>query len=131
MFEFSAEKFLLVMVVVVLVIGPSRLPGYAAKLANLVRELRRLASGAQEELKEQLGPDFQDIDWRKLDPRQYDPRRIIRDALTDDGPAPVPATTVPPAPAPPVREVPAPPVREVPVSTLAPGTPAPFDSDAT
>ncbi len=23
------------------------------------------------------------MDWRKLDPRQYDPRRIVREALSD------------------------------------------------
>ena len=27
-------------------------------------------------------------DWRTLDPRQYDPRRIIREALLDDAPVP-------------------------------------------
>jgi sec-independent protein translocase protein TatB len=31
-----------------------------------------------------LGPDFDDMDWKKLDPRQYDPRRIIREALKED-----------------------------------------------
>ena len=30
-----------------------------------------------------MGPEFDDIDWRKFDPRQYDPRRIVRDALSD------------------------------------------------
>ena len=35
-----------------------------------------------------MGPDFDDVDWRTLDPRQYDPRRIIREALLDDAPVP-------------------------------------------
>ena len=35
--------------------------------------------------REEMGPDF-DVDWKKLDPRQYDPRRIIREALTDVDP---------------------------------------------
>jgi sec-independent protein translocase protein TatB len=30
-----------------------------------------------------MGPEFDDVEWQKLDPRQYDPRRIIRDALLD------------------------------------------------
>jgi sec-independent protein translocase protein TatB len=29
-----------------------------------------------------LGPEFDEVDWKKLDPRQYDPRRIVRDALS-------------------------------------------------
>ena len=35
-----------------------------------------------------MGADFDDVDWRTLDPRQYDPRRIIREALLDDAPVP-------------------------------------------
>jgi sec-independent protein translocase protein TatB len=35
-------------------------------------------------MREEMGPDFDDIDWKKLDPRQYDPRRIIREALIED-----------------------------------------------
>src|SRR5512142_1298106 len=42
-----------------------------------------MAQGAQEKVREELGPDFDDVDWRKLDPRQYDPRRIVREALAD------------------------------------------------
>jgi hypothetical protein len=37
-------------------------------------------------MKDEMGPDFDDVDWKKLDPRQYDPRRIIREALIDDEP---------------------------------------------
>jgi sec-independent protein translocase protein TatB len=46
-----------------------------------------MASGAKERMRDEMGDDFNDVDWRKLDPRQYDPRRIIRDALLDS-PAP-------------------------------------------
>jgi sec-independent protein translocase protein TatB len=38
-------------------------------------------------MKDELGEGFEDLDWKKLDPRQYDPRRIIREALLDDTPA--------------------------------------------
>lgn len=67
-----------------MVLGPERLPQYAAQLGRLVRELRRMATGAREQLREEVGPEFDDVDWRKLDPRQYDPRRIIKEALLED-----------------------------------------------
>ena len=55
-----------------------------------------MANGARDRMREEMGPDFNDVDWKKLDPRQYDPRRIIREALLeDDSSAPV----VRPAPA--------------------------------
>lgn len=43
-------------------------------------------STARTRVKEEMGEDFDDVDWRTLDPRQYDPRRIIREALLDDAP---------------------------------------------
>jgi sec-independent protein translocase protein TatB len=47
-----------------------------------------MANGAKDRMREEMGPDFDDVDWKKLDPRQYDPRRIIREALLDDEPEP-------------------------------------------
>ncbi|WP_307781313.1 twin-arginine translocase TatA/TatE family subunit [Agilicoccus flavus] len=74
----------IIIVVALVVIGPERLPHYAARLRTGVRELRRMATGAKEQLREQMGPEFDDIDWKAYDPRQYDPRRIVREALLED-----------------------------------------------
>ena len=60
------------------------MPYYASQLARLVKSLRSMANGAKDRMREEMGPDFDDIDWKKLDPRQYDPRRIIREALIED-----------------------------------------------
>jgi sec-independent protein translocase protein TatB len=70
----------------VLILGPEKLPEYAAALGRLVRSLRGLATGAQQHLIEEFGDELNDVDWRSLDPRQYDPRTIIKEALLDDGP---------------------------------------------
>lgn len=80
----SFEKFLLIGVVAAFILGPTRLPGYAAKLGRFVGTLRAMVASATSQIKAELGPDFDDVEWSKLDPRQYDPRRIIRDALLDE-----------------------------------------------
>ncbi len=85
-------EFILLIVIAIVVLGPERLPEYAAKLARLVKQVRALAQSAQGQLREQMGPDFDDIDWRQYDPRQYDPRRIVREALLDPEPASPPPT---------------------------------------
>ncbi|WP_432546834.1 twin-arginine translocase TatA/TatE family subunit [Kineococcus sp. SYSU DK004] len=91
MFGINGGELVVLLVVALLVLGPERLPQYAEQLAQLVKSVRRFAKGAQAQMREELGPEFDDIDWQKLDPRQYDPRRIVRDALSDvwdDEPAP-------------------------------------------
>lgn len=70
--------------VALVVIGPERLPRYARQLGNLIRELREMARGATARVREEVGPEIDDL--TSFDPRQYDPRRIIRDVLADDPP---------------------------------------------
>ena len=89
-FGLTFDKLLIIAVIAVFLIGPERLPGYAAQLARLVRSLRTMADGAKDRMREEMGPEFDEVDWKKLDPRQYDPRRIIREALVDEPPAAVP-----------------------------------------
>ena len=97
MLGMNGGELVVIAVIALLVIGPERLPGYAQQLGRLVRELRRMATGAREQVRAELGPEFDDVDWQKLDPRQYDPRRIVREALQDAWDDPEPATTPEPA----------------------------------
>jgi sec-independent protein translocase protein TatB len=78
--DINGWEFVILLVVAMLVIGPDRMPEYAAKLARLVKQVRGLADTARVQLREQMGPDFDDVDWKQYDPRQYDPRRIVREA---------------------------------------------------
>jgi sec-independent protein translocase protein TatB len=88
-FGINGPEFFLLLIIGIMVIGPKRLPEYTQKLANLVKEVRRMASGAREQIKEEVGIDIDEVDWKKYDPRQYDPRRIIKEALLDDDSKPV------------------------------------------
>lgn len=81
MFDVNGSEFLVLGAVALFVLGPDKLPGYAAQAARVLRQLRAMADGAKDQMREQLGPEFDDVDWKTLDPRQYDPRRIVRDAL--------------------------------------------------
>ncbi len=103
-FGLTPDKLIIIAIIAVFLIGPDRLPGYAAQLARLVKQMRRFADGAKDRMREEMGDEYDEVDWRKLDPRQYDPRRIIREALTEDEIDYVPIATStaeePPAPAP-------------------------------
>jgi len=95
-FGLTFDKLLIILIIAVFLVGPERLPGYAAQLARLTKSLRQMANGAKDRMRDEMGPEFDEVDWAKLDPRKYDPRRIIRDALLDEDPAaPVPAGPAP------------------------------------
>jgi len=84
MFGLTFDKLVIIAVIAVFLVGPERLPLYAGRFAEFVRTLRDFADSAKARLKEELGPEMDDVDWKKMDPRQYDPRRIVREALADD-----------------------------------------------
>ena len=117
-FGLTFDKLLVLGIIAVFLLGPERLPYYASQLARLVRNLRDMANGAKDRMREEMGPDFDDIDWKKLDPRQYDPRRIIREALLEDE-----KPAAPSAPAVPAR-APGSPVQRVAVTPLSPAPPS-------
>ena len=93
MFGINGWELVIILVVAMLVIGPERLPVYAEQLGSLVRRGRDLLQTAKARVDDELGPEFNDVDWSKLDPRQYDPRKIVRDALLDDTPYAGPASS--------------------------------------
>lgn len=96
-FGLTIEKLLLIGLIAVMIIGPERLPAAAESLRRTIQQVRRMARTAQERVREELGPEVADVDWQRLDPRQYDPRRIIREALlTESEPPPVPGVAVAP-----------------------------------
>ena len=117
-FGLTFEKLVIIGIIAVFLLGPERLPYYASQLARLTKTVRGMANGAKERMREEMGPDFDEVDWKKLDPRQYDPRRIIREALVDDEPVPVVK--------PPIESAYSQRQR-----LLREGAPAPYDTEAT
>lgn len=99
-----------------------------------------MASGARETIKEEAGVDLDAVDWKKLDPRQYDPRRIIREALLDDdddsasssaAPAISTATAGTAGLASGAAANYGHAIESKPITRLVPGQPAPWDAEAT
>lgn len=88
-FGLTVEKLFIIGLIAMLVVGPERLPRFAAQFAQFVRRVRDFARGAEARLRDEVGDDFDLTELKKLDPRQYDPRVIIRDALNEE-PTPQP-----------------------------------------
>jgi sec-independent protein translocase protein TatB len=124
-------EILIIVVAGLFILGPERLPDAAAWLGRNVRKVREYATGAREQLKSEMGDDYEELrkplqDLQQL--RNFDPRRAVTKHLFDDidsgngggnGGTKPNGYTAPPATS--KRDEPAP----------KPGEKAPFDPDAT
>ncbi len=118
MFDLSISKLLILAVLALIIFGPNELPKIARQAGQALRDLRRIAEGAKNDLREGLGPEFADFEIEDLNPK-----RFVQKHLFDD----VNGTSAPANQATAVRE-PAPRANGTP---LAPGERPPYDIDAT
>ncbi|OZC96786.1 preprotein translocase [Rhodococcus sp. 06-221-2] len=84
MFGLTFEKLFLVAIIAGFVLGPQRLPGYAHRLGRAVRTLRHFVDSTRSTAEAEMGVPLRRSEWESLDLRQYDPRRIVADALREN-----------------------------------------------
>ncbi len=93
MFENIGWGEILVLIVAGLfILGPERLPEAAAWLGRTVRKVRDFATGARQQLRDEVGTDFEEFrkpieDLRNL--RNFDPKHVVRQHLFDGDPDPL------------------------------------------
>jgi len=78
-FDLSISKLLILAVIALIVFGPNELPKVAAQAGRMLRDLRRIADGATAELKEGLGPEFQNFELDDLNPRRFVSKHLFDD----------------------------------------------------
>jgi sec-independent protein translocase protein TatB len=83
MFGVGLPEMAVILVVAAIVFGPDKLPDYARQAARLVRQLRSLAQSAQQDLRNELGPDYADLKLTDLDPRVAI-RKHLLEAMDED-----------------------------------------------
>ena len=69
MFDLSLPKLLVFAVVALVIFGPHDLPKIASQAGRALRDLRRIAEGAQDDLREGLGPELAGFEIEDLNPR--------------------------------------------------------------
>jgi len=82
MFGVGLPELAVIAFVAVLVFGPDKLPDFARQAGRMVRTMRQFANQARDELRDELGPEYADLDLRDLDPRAI-VKKHIYDAMNE------------------------------------------------
>jgi sec-independent protein translocase protein TatB len=116
-FDLSIPKLLVLAVIALVIFGPNELPKIASQAGRALRDLRRIAEGAKNDLRDGLGPEFADFEIEDLNPKRFVQKHLFDDINGDGKPAMAGTATSRQAKANGV--------------TLAPGERPPYDPDAT
>jgi len=81
-FDVGIQEIIFIAIIAVVVFGPDRMPELARQAARVLHQLRGFARKAQQELRDELGPEYADMSLRELDPR-IQIRKQIREALAE------------------------------------------------
>jgi sec-independent protein translocase protein TatB len=116
-FDIGAGEFIALAIVALIVLGPEKLPRYAAEAARVLRRVRQMANEARADVRRELGPEFGDLSLRDLNPRSVVRKHLLDPVDLDelDGEA--------------GRARPRPPTRRA--SSAGSAAPPPYDPDTT
>ena len=82
MFGIGPLELVVIAIVAVLVFGPDRLPEFARTAGRLLRQVRQMVNTAQNDLRNELGPEFADLDLQDLNPKNFVRKHLLEG--TDD-----------------------------------------------
>jgi sec-independent protein translocase protein TatB len=116
-FDLSIPKLLILAVIALVIFGPNELPKIAGQAGRALRDLRRIAEGAKNDLREGLGPEFSDFEIEDLNPKRFVAKHLFDDMNGDNGNSARTTATVQ--------------ATRSASTLLAPGERAPYDPDAT
>lgn len=85
--DFGAGELVGLAILAMILIGPERLPNLAVDAAKFVKRMREMASKATEELKDNLGPGFEDLKPTDLNPKSFI-KKQLSNVLDDDDSTP-------------------------------------------
>jgi sec-independent protein translocase protein TatB len=117
LFDLNLPKLLVLAVIALVIFGPHELPKIASQAGRALRDLRKIAEGAKNDLREGLGPEFADFDIEDLNPKRFVQKHLFDDVNGDSATAGAAAQPSRPAASN--------------GAALAPGERPPFDIDAT
>ncbi len=82
MLDLSIPKLLVLAVIAVVIFGPDELPKIAAQAGRALRDLRKIAESAKDDLREGLGPEFT-FEIEDLNPKWFAQKHLLNNVNED------------------------------------------------
>jgi sec-independent protein translocase protein TatB len=76
MFDFGVGEIAGLVVLALILVGPERMPRVAGDLARMIRKVRTMTNTATAEIRENLGPGFEDLTPSDLNPKTFIKRHV-------------------------------------------------------
>ncbi len=81
-FDIGGGELIGLAVLALILVGPERLPKLASEAASLIRRIQQISQTATKELRENLGPGFENLQPADLNPKTFI-RKQLNDALEE------------------------------------------------
>ena len=94
-FDIGAGEMIGLAIFGIILVGPERLPKLASEAAALVRKIQRMSHAATQELRENLGPGFENLQPSDLNPKTFIKKQLA-DALDEKDELPRPVVKIDP-----------------------------------
>ncbi|MSO16338.1 MAG: Sec-independent protein translocase subunit TatB [Candidatus Planktophila sp.] len=85
-FDFGAGEVIGLALLAMILLGPDKLPQFAVDAAKMVKKIKNFASTATNELKENLGPGFEDLQPSDLHPKTFIKKQLANVLEEDSNP---------------------------------------------
>ncbi len=82
LFDIGGGELIGLAILGLILVGPERLPKLASEAASLVRRIQRISHAATQELRENLGPGFENLQPADLNPKTFI-RKQLNEALEE------------------------------------------------
>jgi sec-independent protein translocase protein TatB len=82
MFDFGFGEMIGLVVLALILVGPERMPRVASDLAKMIRKVRNLTNSATAEIRDNLGPGFEDLKPADLNPKTFIKKHVA--SVLDD-----------------------------------------------
>ena len=76
-FDLSLPEIVVLLGLGIVLFGPDKLPQAAASAAKFLRQVRAFSDNARQDLRNELGPEFEDLDLADLNPKAFVRKNLL------------------------------------------------------